>query len=87
MYKAITYADYEEYYIFDITNDGVQTNCILKKQNVRNGSNIESIYYYNETTTTESEYTSVKDKYIKETARGENFQVLSSENLNNSFSN
>lgn len=83
--KSTTYADYEEYDIFNITNSGVQKSCTIKMQNVKNGSNIVTEYYYNGNKTTESQYTTIKNQYIQESARGETFKVLSSENLNISF--
>lgn len=85
LYKLITYSDYEEYHIFNITNTGLQKNCIIKKQNIRKESNFESECHYNDEKISEKEYDAIKNKYIQVSARGEEFKILSSENLNNSF--
>lgn len=87
LYKGTTYSDYEEYEIYNITDTGLEKIYSIKKQYKKVNSNTVIEYYSNETKINENQYTSIKNQYVQESARGEEFRILSSDNLNNSFQN
>lgn len=85
LYKSTTYSDYEEYDIYKITDKGLNKIYNIKQMIKREKLGVVIEYYNNNKKIDEAEYNSIKNQYIQDSARKDDFKILSLENLNNSF--
>lgn len=80
--RCSVYSQSTEYQICSLSDKGAQKIYNLKLEKI---SPQETVYYINEKKSTKEEYENLKEQYVSETIRKENFKIISNKNLSSEF--
>ncbi len=85
IFKESQYSEGEYYNIYNITEEGIQNICSIKRNNQVVDTNMVYKYYYNDKEINENQYNSIINQYIKKFVKKEDFILLNQKNIQNEF--